>query len=123
MIDPFIIGACAGAIGGLVKSVLEHKGKLMLPYRNENFLVTGCLVDVIGGMAVGLSFAEPAVYLKFGIEAPGFWLSFISGSFWLAVLQRLIGFLPIGTNGTKNPEIEARKMNRKLSNTMIIPLL
>ena len=125
MIEGYVIGACAGAVGGLIKSVLEHKGELKLPYKDNDVVILGCVLDIIGGAAIGLSFAEPTVYKFFGFAQPGIWLSFISGLSWLAIIQRLIGRLPLknATNGG-NGTINARKIIKKGRDmTLIVPLL
>ena len=79
-----------GALGGLIKSLLEHKGQIVLPEKVNHAFALGTLVDLIGGACMGWLSANPLVVELFKVSQPNYAIAFVFGFAWMAVLQALI---------------------------------
>ncbi len=79
-----------GALGGLITSLLEHKGQIVLPEKVNHAFALGTLVDLIGGACMGWLSANPLVVELFKVSQPNYAIAFVFGFAWMAVLQALI---------------------------------
>ena len=77
-------------MGGLIKSLLEHKGQIVLPEKVNHAFALGTLVDLIGGASLGWLSANPLVLEFFRISQPNYAIAFVFGFAWLGVLQALV---------------------------------
>ena len=101
-----LICVIAGALGGLIKSLLEHKGIIIFPSTAEvegrQVLVLGTLYDVIGGGVIGAVSSHEMVYSFFGSSEPNFALAFFLGLAWMPVIQAILNKLGIKENSSAN---------------------
>ena len=101
-----IVCALAGAAGGFVKSLLEHRGMIILPdtaeLEGKQVLILGTLSDVIGGGIVGVVLSHQMVYELFSSTEPNFALAFFLGLAWMPVIQAILNKFGLGNNS--NPK-------------------
>jgi len=112
-----ILCIVAGGIGGLVKSLLEHNGGIVLPDRDNGIIVLGTLADVLGGAVIGWASTNELVYSYFSASEPNFALALFLGIAWMPVIQAILNRLGLLKEKLK----QNKSMNEAKSR--ILPLL
>ena len=88
-----ILCIVAGGIGGLVKSLLEHNGGIVMPEQEDGIIVLGTLADVLGGAVIGWASTNELVYSYFSASEPNFALALFLGIAWMPVIQAILNRL------------------------------
>ncbi len=108
----------AGGLGGVIKSILEHNGSIMLPdIEDRKIVVLGTIGDVLGGMAIGWVSTERIILDFVNATDPSFALAFFLGIGWMPFIQAVLskfGMVLGGgsiklTGDRKNKEVPTQK--------------
>jgi hypothetical protein len=84
----------AGALGGLIKSLRSHKGKLYAPFfdKQRGYFFLGLFSDIAMGGFVGFLMRDPFFYGAFGAIQPNLALTAVMGFLSDLTLENLLSW-------------------------------